>query len=85
MKVKIKTWKQMEKEFGLTNNEHIQVKYRRVSFNFNMEDSLPKDRIIEIEKGEKMSKIHSYNIYIWYTDDDKWHISDDMIEEIIEE
>lgn len=84
MKVKIKTWERMEKEFGLDKYSDIDCKETFIS---NMEDSLPKDRIIEIEKDENISNSPSYNIYVWYVNEfeGEWNITDDMIEEIIEE
>lgn len=66
MKVKIKTWDAMHKEFGITNNGNIHCRYY---FTTMMEEDLPKNRIIEV-------------IDEWWNN---WAISDDMIEEIIEE
>ena len=85
MKVKIKTWERMESEFGLDTINDIDCKE---SFNEYMEKSLPKDRIIEIVKDKKYSDDVLYNVYVWYTNTPvitQWHISDNMIEEVIEE
>ena len=43
MKVKIKTWKEMEKEFGLTGWGDINC---NCNFPREMENKLPEDRII---------------------------------------
>ena len=82
MKVRIKTWEQMEKEFGVDNVGDIKCKE---TFNTYMEEQLPKDRIIEIEKDENNTLKIFNNVHDWYVDDFEWNISDDMIEEIIEE
>lgn len=74
----------MEQEFGLDGLGDIDY---RETFIIMMEEQLPKDRIIEVEKDENISNSPSYNIYVWYVNEFKseWSISDDMIEEIIEE
>jgi len=85
MKVKIKTWERMESEFGLDTINDIDCKE---TFNEYMEKSLPEDRIIEIVKDEKYSDDVLYNVYVWYTNTSaitEWNISDNMIEEVIEE
>ena len=82
MKVRIKTWNEMVQEFGVDNAGDIKC---RETFNTYMEDSLPKDRIIEIEKDENNTLKIFNNVHDWYVDDFEWNISDDMIEEIIEE
>jgi hypothetical protein len=75
MKVKIKRWEQMEKEFGLTSVGDIKC---TSIFLIEMEDELPDDRIIEV--------IHSCGDgYVWIKGNDDWYaISNDMIEEVIE-
>ena len=82
MKVKIKTWGEMEKEFGVDNVGDIKCKE---TFNTYMEELLPKDRIIEIKENGMYSNLLPHNVYDWYVDEFEWNISDDMIEEIIEE
>ena len=49
--VKIKTWEQMEQEFGLDKNDDIDCE---LSFLKVMEENMPKNRIIVLEnKGWK--------------------------------
>jgi hypothetical protein len=78
MKVKIKTWNQMQMECGLDNAGDIKC---RMYFTTEMEECLPKNRIIEISKREDQ-------YYNWFSKLEKgigpWVISEDMIEEIIE-
>ena len=72
VKVKIKTWKQMEEEFGLNDEGNIAAKDIFVR---GMEEMMPDDRIIEIV---------SYNnspIFRW----GGWSITADMIEKIFNE
>ena len=71
MKVKIKTWKQMEKEFGLDFYGDINCKYY---FTSEMEKDMPKNRIIEIIDNER-----------WWVNDGYWSVSEDMIKKIIGE
>jgi len=68
MKVKIKTWEQMEIEFGLNTIGGINCEY---FFTKDMRKLLPEDRIIEIHD----------DIY-WQPDNHKfkYKISKDMIE-----
>jgi len=78
MKVKIKTWEQMGKEFGLTKLGNIP----RMLFNFTkeMEELLPEDRVIEVRPNP------SINGYRW--DVEKYvsrTITDEMIEEFLDE
>jgi len=75
MKVKIKTWEAMEKEFGLYN-ESIKVQF---AFNKLMEKQLPKDRIIEVSTTERE------DMYLWDGSSQKYAISSGMIEEWIYE
>ena len=69
--VKIKTWKDMEAEFGITDDTTGTIDCKAY-FIVEMEEELPADRIIEIKEGK-----HRYD---W----NGWEISDDMIEKIIE-
>lgn len=82
MKVRIKTWNEMVQEFGVDNVGDIKCKE---TFNTYMEELLPKDRIIEIKENGMYSNLLPHNVYDWYVDEFEWNISDDMIEEIIEE
>ena len=69
MLIKIKTWKQMKKEFGTNKKGNINCKK---IFTKNMEGFIPENRIIEIDK---------YDCWICNTDDDRqFYISNDMIE-----
>jgi len=70
MKVKIKTWMKMEEELGLNGWGGINCKY---AFTKSMEEQLPENRIIEIEKG------CDYAFGKWK----EYNISEDMIEEIV--
>ena len=67
--VKIKTWKQMEEEFGLDKNGGIDCEN---NFMKEMEEKLPKDRVINISTTKG-----------WFVDDTTYSISEDMIEEEI--
>lgn len=75
MTVKIKTWEAMEEEFGLDTLDDIDC---IDCFTQTMEERLPEDRIIEVNRIKTLGYSASYN---WNND---WFISDDMIEEIIE-
>ena len=69
MKVKIKTWEQMEREYGLTSLGDISTP--GANFVDTMEEIMPQDRIIEVEKyGDR---------YKWKG----WVITNDMIEEFV--
>jgi len=48
--VKIKTWNRMEQEYGLDKNNHFIN--METTFHKNMEEIMPKNRIIKIEKDE---------------------------------
>lgn len=75
MKVKLKTWNNMEKEYGLNKMDHIDCDALFVQ---DMEKNMPKDRIIEIHPHDgryKMKKIHQ--------GDNDWTISKDMIEKVL--
>ena len=72
MKVKIKTWEDMKKEYGLNQYGNINLMY---PFLKEMENYVPEDRIIEIEKRTDEG-------YIWVADKfKKYIITDEMIEE----
>ena len=68
MKVKIKTWDAMAKEFGVNMYGNIKCEYY---FPPEMEEEMPKDRYIEV-------KIDHSGIYNW----NGWAISEDMIEKV---
>ena len=72
MKVKIKTWEAMEKEYGKRSCS-IKVQF---SFTELMEKLMPKDRIIEV----KQARIDKYT---WDFGGKSYAISLDMIEEWI--
>ena len=74
--VKIKTWEQMEGEFGLDEDGDI---YKQNVFVFTniMEGLLPKNRIIKIEYSI------DYDEYIWKCQDYSYYIKNDMIEEAL--
>jgi len=74
MKVKIKTWRALERKFGLDEEGDINCQY---IFTKDMEEVLPEDRIIEVERG--------IDVYFFETETTEWWISDDMIEKVIEE
>jgi hypothetical protein len=68
--VKIKTWDQMEKEFGLTGSGSINC---TIVFTEEMEEDLPKNRIIVLENDEWR--------YISKTYDKRYWICDEIIKE----
>jgi len=70
MIVRIKTWADMEKEYGLDSLDAINVEE---GFTREMEESIPDDRIIEIEKDV----YHCH--YNWHSVSGEWCISADMI------
>lgn len=76
MIVKIKTWDQMEKEFGLSSSGSIACQYK---FTKEMEKIMPESRIIEINDRSRWDvtehKIEEKDFFI---------ISNDMIKERIE-
>lgn len=78
MKVKIKTWASMKKNFGTDSDNDIRVS-KNICFTASMETMLPKDRIIKINNS-------SNGNYRWNdTYNDSWTISCDMIEYIIDD
>jgi len=81
MKVKIKTWEQMEKEFGLYDDGEIDCTF---IFSEYMEQALPEDRIIDVRISPH--EVSSFPVYLSDEPALKYlWFSDDMIEEIIEE
>ena len=74
MFIKIKTWEQMEQEFGLNDSENINLPNNE-SFSTTMEYLLPKNRIIKVgvEGGG----------YTWFTSYGVWRISEEAIEKIL--
>ena len=76
IKVKIKSWDKMEDEFGL--DYFMNINCNEV-FVYSMENLLPEDRIIEV------TPVEDNNIYSWHVNGNEWNISNDMIEEVIEE
>ena len=75
MIVKIKTWEDMENDFGI--DEGTDEINCEAGFLLCMEDALPNDRIIEL-------KVYP-NEKEWNINNCEWVISDDMIERIIKE
>jgi hypothetical protein len=77
MKVRIKTWEEMEKEFGV---EFDTIK-TYAPYTDMMEGQIPENRIISVSDGD------STGCSNWHVDGNNWDwtISDDMIAEIIEE
>lgn len=69
MRIKIKTWDEMKNEFGLDRFGSINVKGKFIE---NMEDLMPRNRIIEIS-------INNMRDYIWLTNENEWLISKYMI------
>ena len=69
--VKIKTWDAMEREFEINGN----IIYCQLFFVKQMEEEIPKDRIIKVEK------IFGNNVLKWFKPDRRyWNISEDMID-----
>ena len=73
IKVRIKTWEQMEKKYGLTNDE-IYIKEDNQFFSHYMEDVIPEDRVIEVE-------VHDSSEFTWFDGHYDLHITPGMIEE----
>ena len=71
MRVKLKTWEQMEQEWGLTSDGDINCIPMYIA---EMERLCPEDRIIEVKSIE--------NGFMWKG---KWRIERPMIEEVIDE
>ena len=74
MLVKIKTWEQMEKEYGLDEDENIMLSDNRL-FSITTESLLPKSRIIVI--------VESSGDYIWFTSYGLWGVPEEAIEKIL--
>jgi hypothetical protein len=73
MYVKIKTWDEMEKEYGLNKYGGINTKY---NFTKKIEKILPEDRIIKI--SQKVLDAEDV-LYYWKLEDDIFFMSKDMI------
>ena len=75
MKVKIKTWEKMRKEYGIDKDGCIYLGDN--VFTKNMERLLPEDRIINITSNEC-----NINLYNWFSDCHSYPyiISDNMID-----
>ena len=71
MKVKIRTWSDMTKEFGLDTPYTINNGWLDV-----MEKELPNNRVIEVKKYKK-----SECVFVW----NEWMITDEMVDDFIEE
>ena len=70
MRVKIKTWKELEQEFGLDDSGNINSFFR---FTTEMENLLPKDRVIDIIETKLLPKrddIYYLYKYAWFPDGD---------------
>ena len=83
--VKIKTWKQMEKEFGLDEDGDIEVLEDRVYFVDTMEEYMPKDRIIKVDEHRAKWMTEEPNDMYWEVHGSEWFIVSEMIEEIIKD
>lgn len=75
MKVRIKTVEEMEKEFGSPVNKTV-----RFGWTEEMEENIPRDRIIELMDSPDPGE------WVWLCDEDDYEfsISPDMIKEYIE-
>jgi hypothetical protein len=76
MYVQIKTWDEMEEEFGISDNLDMGSIACKYAFNKQMEKQMPANRVIEITPYDDM--IDEYN---W----EEWSISNDMIKEVLSE
>ena len=74
MLVEIKTWKEMEEEFGLNKYGLSIACYN--TYIREMEDEMPEDRIIEVEPQD--------TYYSWVDLDLNYNITENMIKQIIE-
>jgi hypothetical protein len=72
--VKIKTWYQMEKVFGLDEDGDIDIPGAFVK---DMEENMPENRIIVIEEVDS-------SINNWFAKNENWGITDEMIEEYLD-
>jgi len=73
MKVKIKTWAAMKKEFGMVGGHSIKA---TSYFHLNMNTALPKNRIINLLKWRDSEFHDGHKVGNWKP----YVISDDMIE-----
>ena len=74
--VKIKTWKEMEKKYGL--NEFGNIKNKAPAFVEEMEEGLSPNRIVKIYEVRER-----YNCY--HVDGSIWNWTDNMIEGSLKE
>ena len=74
MKVRIKTWDEMEKEFGVSRGSIDCSCF----FTREMENDIPKDRIVELHDS-----VYNNDIKKWDGSDRCFSISEDMILEYI--
>lgn len=70
MLIKIKTWDEMENEFGLNEQGNVLVKFRFTKY---MEDLMPRSRIIKVQEVDK-------RCYDWRFQGVTSRISEGMIE-----
>ena len=80
-KVQIKTWEEMEKEYTYVNKyiKDCGINVNDVYFTKNMEDRLPKDRIIEVYYNE------TWEEWLWVLNEDASFIADEMIKKEIKD
>jgi hypothetical protein len=76
IKVKIKTWEAMKKEFGLDRDGDIRMGITNLSYLKTMEKSMPNNRIIQVYKT-----LNGY--YRWDLVGDYWNITNNMIERFL--
>lgn len=74
MRVLIKTWEQMEREYGINGTDSIRCAF---SFTRSMENHIPTNRIIFV--------YNSMGILTWKRPGHRSSISEDMIEKILVE
>ena len=78
-KVKIKTWKQMEKEFELSKYGWIRRIESCIIFLQSMENDIEKtNRVLTIKKID--GKTSQKNVKIWHSKELLWGFSTDIIE-----
>ena len=75
IKAKIKTWENMEREYGLDAVGFIDT---HVVFTQRMDKSLPANRVIIIKKWDGKEGV-------WHSDFYDWVVHMEMIEEVLEE
>ena len=82
--VKIKTWDKMEQEYGLDRDGDILTPLN-ISFTKKMEELLPKNRIIKVNKILEKDKYYdNYEEYLYILGDKKFFINPYMIEEFLD-